>query len=151
MQPTSAANKPPIIKVSTFDCLLASLSGRGRGEGGNRGPPSRQTHASFWSCAIKIQEEQDLMTNQCCCWLGKMGYIYPDTHCTSMPEHIITTVPDQVTQLTVTTLVDILRRKYRSWETAMTAPSNFTRASSSISLEGMSKWLVGSSSTRKVP
>ncbi|KAA6425011.1 MAG: hypothetical protein FRX49_05185 [Trebouxia sp. A1-2] len=31
----------------------------------------------------------------------------------------------------------------------MTAPSNFIRASSSISLEGMSKWLVGSSSTSK--
>ena len=57
----------------------------------------------------------------------------------------------QTLKLTVTTLVDTLRRKYRSWETAMTAPSNFMRASSSISLEGMSRWLVGSSSTRKVP
>lgn len=59
--------------------------------------------------------------------------------------------PARSAQPTVRTLVEILRRKYRSWETAITAPSNFMRASSSISLEGMSRWLVGSSSTRKVP
>ena len=39
--------------------------------------------------------------------------------------------------------VAILRKKYLSWETAITAPSNATKASSSISLEGMSRWFVG--------
>ena len=53
--------------------------------------------------------------------------------------------------LTVTTLVAILRRKYRSWETAIMLPSKLAQASSSISLLGMSRWLVGSSKTRSVP
>lgn len=48
------------------------------------------------------------------------------------------------------TLVAIWRRKYLSWLTAISEPSNCLTASSSISLEGMSRWLVGSSSTRKV-
>ncbi len=38
-----------------------------------------------------------------------------------------------------------------SWLTAMTAPWNWRMASSSISLEGMSRWLVGSSNTSSVP
>src|SRR5437879_2723989 len=47
------------------------------------------------------------------------------------------------------TRLDSAARKCRSWETNSMVPSNSASALISISLVAMSRWLVGSSSTRK--
>ena len=55
----------------------------------------------------------------------------------------------ELTQSTISRSIPIARKNASSWLTAISAPSNPCSASSSSSIEARSRWLVGSSSSRR--